>query len=254
MIKIDVKSFEKVKKWSFLMNSVPFLRGCFVCNSYAMGVSNENSDIDLFVVTKHGRLYTARFFMNFLFRIFGVRTYRENTAGKFCLSFFADEDNLNFTALAKRKDFYFAYWVYTLRPIVDRKMSDELKVSEKIIGRNFWARDLIGMTNSSLQLDMSFYREKFFFSTIFRKFFEILFVSFIGTFFETVFRKYQLRKIKRRLSRHGVVGEDVVLKRGLLKLHENDRRVAFRDAYLKEYGEEFNEENFISLLKSFRGK
>jgi len=186
MIKIDEKSFERVKKWSFLMNSVPFLRGCFVCNSYAMGVSNENSDIDLFVVTKHGRLYTARFFMNFLFRIFGLRTYGENTAGKFCLSFFVDEDNLNFTALAKRKDFYFAYWVYTLRPIVDRKISDEVKVSEKIIGRNFWARDLIGMTNSSLQLDMSFYRENFFFSNIFRKFFEILFVSFIGTFFETV--------------------------------------------------------------------
>jgi len=254
MIKIDEKSFEKVKKWAFLMNCVPFLRGCFICNSYAMGISDENSDIDLFVVAKRGRLYITRFFMNFLFKIFGIRTYKSDTAGKFCLSFFADEDNLNFTALAKRKDFYFAYWIYTLKPIVDRKISGGIKVSEKIIGRNFWARDLMGVTNPGLQLDMTFSRDKFVFSSIFRIFFELVLFGFSGVFFESILRRSQLNKIKKRLSRHGVITENVGLKKGLLKLHENDRRVAFRDEYMRYYGEKFNEDNFISLLKSFRGK
>jgi len=280
MIKIDEKKFEEIKKWAFLMNCVPFLRGSFVCNSYAMGTFDEKSDIDLFVVTKRNRLYTARLFMNLLFRIFGIRTYGDDVAGKFCLSFFADEDNLNFTSIAKKKDFYFAYWIYTLKPIIDQKISDGISVSEKIVGRNFWAKDLLGFTDlenldrqttlnkgvleeegvfsvtdkQKLQLDLTFAKNRFFFSTIFRKIFEILSIVLAGAFFESILRKIQIGKIKKRLKKHSVVAENVVLKKGILKLHENDRRVIFRDAYIEKYGNKFNEDNFIALLESFRGK
>jgi len=265
MIKIDEKNFGKMKKWAFLMNAVPFLRGSFVCNSYAIGTADEKSDIDLFVVTKRNRLYTARFFMNLLFRIFGVRTYGDDVAYKFCLSFFADEDNLNFTSIAKRKDFYFAYWIYTLKPIINRNIHGQ-PVSEQIIGKNFWARDLLGITNSgeqnvqatldehstlnrqNAQLDLTFVRDHFFFSTIFRKFFEIIFLSFIGAFFENIFRKIQIGKIKKRLKKAKSSSADVLLKKGILKLHENDRRVEFRDSYMAKYGAKFDETNFISLL------
>ena len=261
MIKIDEKNFEKINKWAFLMNAVPFLRGSFVCNSYAIGTADEKSDIDLFVVTKRNRLYTARFYMNLLFRIFRVRTYGDDVASKFCLSFFADEDNLNFTSIAKRKDFYFAYWIYTLRPIINRNIHGK-PVSEQIIGKNFWARDLLGMTNADVQntqLDLTFARDKFFFSNVFRKFFEIISVGFLGAFFESILRKIQIRKIRKRLKKidraekinsfgKAVSSADVLLKKGILKLHENDQRVAFRDAYISKYGDKFNEDNFISLL------
>ena len=253
MIKIDEKNFEKMKRWAFLMNAVPFLRGSFVCNSYAIGTADEKSDIDLFVVTKRDRLYTARFFINLLFRIFRVRTYGDDVAGKFCLSFFADEDNLNFTSIAKRKDFYFAYWIYTLRPIINKNIHGKL-VSEQIIGKNFWARDLLGMTNLgalNAQLDLTFVKDRFFFSNIFRKFFEIIFSAFIGAFFESIFRKIQIGKIKKRLkkvSRIDKANANILFKKGVLKLHENDRRVEFRDSYMAKYGVKFDEANFISLL------
>jgi len=256
MIKIDEKNFEEIKKWAFLMNCVPFLRGSFVCNSYAMGTADEKSDIDLFVVTKRNKLYTARFFMNLLFRIFRIRTYGNDVAGKFCLSFFADEDNLNFTSIAKKKDFYFAYWIYTLKPIINRNISGK-PVSDQIINKNFWSRGLLGITNLdevNKQLDLTFAKDRFFFSNILKKVFEILSIVLAGAFFESVLRRIQIGKIRKRLKKYKLVTENVLLKKGILKLHENDRRVMFRDAYIEKYGSKFNEDNFIALLESFRGK
>lgn len=231
MLKIDEKNFRKIRKWAFLMNSVPFLRGCFVCNSYAMGTQNELSDIDLFVVTKVGRLYTARAFMNLFFRLFRIRTYGSKISGRFCLSFFADEKNLNLLPISVKKDFYLAYWIHTLRPVIDNG------VSNLVENRNSWVKDLIGL---EVKLDKSFvWRDGGFL----KKFFEIMLFAFP----ESIFRYFQIKKIKKR-------GKDVLVKNGILKLHENDRRIALRDEYGKEYGEKFEERNFISLLQHSHGK
>jgi predicted nucleotidyltransferase len=50
-----------------------------LCNSRAMGEADENSDIDLFIITKKGNLWTARFLVTALTSLLGVR--RRNTHG-----------------------------------------------------------------------------------------------------------------------------------------------------------------------------
>ena len=64
MDKIELKLWNKVNRWLFLIRMVPFLKLVCVSNNMSFGVVDGQSDIDLFVVAKKGRLYTARFFLN----------------------------------------------------------------------------------------------------------------------------------------------------------------------------------------------
>lgn len=50
-----------------------------LCNSRAMGETDENSDIDLFIIAKKGNLWTVRFIVTALTSMLGVR--RSNTHG-----------------------------------------------------------------------------------------------------------------------------------------------------------------------------
>ncbi len=50
-----------------------------LCNSRAMGEADENSDTDLFIITKKGNLWTARLLITAFTSLLGVR--RRNTHG-----------------------------------------------------------------------------------------------------------------------------------------------------------------------------
>ena len=79
-----------------------------LCNSRAMGEADENSDIDLFIITKKGNLWTARCIVTVLSSLMGIRRrnthglqkwgpdYIKRTKDKFCLSFFITEEHLDF--------------------------------------------------------------------------------------------------------------------------------------------------------------
>lgn len=59
-----------LKKWKFLYCNFPFVEEIFLANSISFNALKENSDIDLFVITKQGRIWTARFIMSLILRSF----------------------------------------------------------------------------------------------------------------------------------------------------------------------------------------
>ena len=119
MNEIEKKLWKRVRFFSKFFKMIPFLKMAAVCNNLAFGKVSENSDIDLFIVAKTGRLFTVRTFVTFWFSVFGVRRHANKVAGRFCLSFFIDEEAMDLSPLAIPKDFYLAYWVGTIVPIVD---------------------------------------------------------------------------------------------------------------------------------------
>jgi len=54
---------EKVRKYFWLYRCVPFVRGVAVCNYLSLGAVDEDSDIDLLVITAPGRIFLARVFL-----------------------------------------------------------------------------------------------------------------------------------------------------------------------------------------------
>ena len=229
MKKIEDKLWKKVKKWTWLFQIMPFVQMVAVCNNLSFGIANEKSDIDIFIVTRRKRVFVSWAFANLLLKLFRVRTHGDEIAGKFCLSFFVEEGAMNLNKIALKDDVYMAYWISKLVPIVDRGCV------YRFLHKNKWALGLVGGEKFDVSMDRVKSLNALF---LIRKFLELFYIGFIGDFFN--------RAIGKRFKG----------KTNMIKLHQVDRRGAFRDSYRKEVsrGGEFDEEKFLSILKHSREK
>jgi len=88
------KRQKKAKFIASILAAVPFVRMIALTGSLARGESREDSDIDFFVVTQTGRIWTCRFFIILLLKLLGQYRTDENTAGKICPNRYQAEDSL----------------------------------------------------------------------------------------------------------------------------------------------------------------
>ena len=95
-MKIGYRGIKKLR-W------IPFLRAVFVCNTVASGSVDENSDIDLFIITNTKRLWLVRFFATVTLKLFGLRTSGRQVKDKICLSFYVAEDSLKYQTIFSTK-------------------------------------------------------------------------------------------------------------------------------------------------------
>ncbi len=78
------------KVWIF--EWIPFVDLVLVSGSLATGDAHRNSDWDVIVGTRPGRMYTARFFCLGIFRLLGLRTHIAARGRGFCLNHFIATD------------------------------------------------------------------------------------------------------------------------------------------------------------------
>ncbi len=118
--KIKNSLLKKAQRFAWVFKIVPFVRGVFLTNSLALGLPSEKSDIDVVVLTKPNRLWTARFFLNLWFLLLGQRRRRKfrKDPARFCLSYFVDLKKANLKFLKLREDPLLIYWLATLAPLV----------------------------------------------------------------------------------------------------------------------------------------
>ncbi len=227
------RKFKKAVSIVRILSKLPFIRCIGVCNSVAYSNAPLRSDIDLFVLTAPKRIWTARFFMVGCLKILGLRPSNKKVKDKFCVSFFADEENLCFRDLLfppdpdGLEDAHFIYWLKQFMPIYDEGAFGKMERRNEWIKRYLPhcgayepARRRIGRAG-----DLKNIMEKIF-----------------GTIApEHIFRAVQMRILPAELKR--MAREDdtrVVIRGGLLKFHSNDRRKEYRDKLkqrLKAYGE-----------------
>ena len=91
---IPKKVWEKAKFWARICAAAPGVRAVFFSGSFPRGDANEDSDIDFFLVAKRGQIFTARFFVFLVLKIFGQLAKPENHAGKICPNHFISDQNL----------------------------------------------------------------------------------------------------------------------------------------------------------------
>lgn len=113
-----LKYWKKIKRYQWLFQLCPFVELVCVCNSLPFQAVDEDSDIDLFVVAKKNRLFSARLALTVLTGIFGVRRHGNKIRARFCLSFYVTDDHLNLEEILLRPfDVYLAFWLHSLEPI-----------------------------------------------------------------------------------------------------------------------------------------
>ena len=242
--KIEEKLWSRVEKYKKIFELVPFVKIVFVCNSLSFGVVDDKSDIDLFIVTKKNGLFFARFILVIIMSFLGIRRYNDNVAGRFCLSFFVDEECMDLSKFSIKNDFYLLYWTQKLVPIYGSK-----SVLNKFIKYNRWAfPDEIYIEDRYFELT----GKGFFSRGVLGKFLEILWLPF-HFLFGWILKYLQIARARKKyallLDKQGTLVSDHVL-----KFHNNDKRVFYRDVYLKKFGIHFSESNFLQVLKENRVK
>lgn len=69
-----------------LLRHLPFIRLVGLNGSLVLKTATEVSDIDLFIVSRYGRIYTVRLFSNLLLVLTSLRRQGDRVAGRICLN------------------------------------------------------------------------------------------------------------------------------------------------------------------------
>jgi len=219
-------SDEKIKqsrKYLKILSFVPFVRAIFICNTLSVLNANNESDIDVAIVTAGNRIWTTRFFSVILMKILKKRPTLENTKNKICLSFFVTEDALNLEKLAYAEDIHFIYWLKQFMPIYDPK-----NITGYFLEANHWSDkflpNYINMgtcANWRVKNDSNFKLKL-----------ETFLNSDFGNSIELSLKKLQLKILPERLKRISTEqNTNVVLNDKVLKFHVRDKRVYYRDKW-----------------------
>ena len=92
--KLADQKWKKAKKIFWIMQITPFMKMVLVSGSLAMGNSKNESDIDLIITAKKGRIWTVRTFVTLLTSVLGVRRYGDKTRNKICLDHYITDKSL----------------------------------------------------------------------------------------------------------------------------------------------------------------
>ncbi len=239
MSEIEKKLWRRVKLYLKVLHLVPFVKMVAVCNNLAFGRVDEKSDIDLFIVAKHGRLFLVRVMVTFLLQIMGVRRHGNKISGRFCLSFWVDDSALNLSSIALSQDIYLAFWVKTMKPVIDRGCF------LRFWRENQWCDTYFEDLN--LQPDFSHIIGEQFFLKAVRSFLNFVFRTGLGDFCELKLKNWQLRRAKQKMSLAGSEA-DLIVDEHILKFHNVDRRREYRGLWQRQYGEaKITSERFLAL-------
>ncbi len=107
----------KATKWAHVLGRLPGVRAIFLSGSIATGDAKPTSDIDIFVIAKSGQIWTARFFIFAVLKLFNQLAKPHHHDGMICPNHFITEDALEIV----EKDEYAAYLFSHNIPLYDPK-------------------------------------------------------------------------------------------------------------------------------------
>jgi len=134
--KIAARKWKKFLRTVRILALSPYLKGVFASGSMALNNTEENSDFDLLVISKSGRLYTSRFFLWVISSVAGVRRKRfEKVApDKLCFNHYITDESLDI----RHESLFNAQTYSSLKPVmVDDEMIDRFFKS------NFWINNYL---------------------------------------------------------------------------------------------------------------
>ena len=201
----------RAEKVAWFLQAVPFIRFIGLTGSLAYDVARANSDIDIFVIAKHGRIWTCRFFVIMVLRM--LKIYRTGDtvaerAGKICPNRFVTDDYL----LINPQNRYHAQDYTQMVPLYDSS------VYKKFLRQNDWM-EKYGYFPPKKALTLV--KSGNILSSI-RIISEWVLAGAIGGWLERHVRKYQLRRFQK-LPKFGEKGSGVFADDKEIRIHPKPR-------------------------------
>lgn len=110
--KIAGQKFRIVRQVAWWLRFAPFVRGVAVAGRLAMKNAEMKSDLDLFIVIQHGKIFTGRLLITLLVHILGKRRHGRKVQDRICLNHFVTD-----TFSISVKDIFSAHEYSFLAPI-----------------------------------------------------------------------------------------------------------------------------------------
>ncbi|MFP4514947.1 MAG: hypothetical protein ACLFNO_03030 [Parcubacteria group bacterium] len=205
------------KRWAKLFKLFTGLKLIALSNSIGSYNLREGGDIDLFIVSKRNRIWSTRFILALIGKIFNLRPKPEDEKDKLCLSFFVSEDNLNLQNYIKENDFYFFYWLVNLSSVYDYD-----NYLDKLLIQNLWLKKYLPNYFKILNIDNREIPEK-----------EIVNKKRANNFIEKSLKNLQWKLFPQEIKDKANQGKEVLINDEVLKLHVLDRRDYFYQKYLE---------------------
>lgn len=135
--KISDKKLILAQKYVWLMHLIPTIKTVAVTGALAMKNADEDSDIDLMIISKKGCLWTSRLIVLVLFNLlrFPLRRYgKKKQKDKLCLNIWLDESDL----VWKKRNIYTAHEIVQVVPLVNKNNTYEKFIKENCWAKKYW--------------------------------------------------------------------------------------------------------------------
>ena len=188
--KIWDQKWKKARKIFWIMQVVPFSKLVMGSGSFSLGNTRKDSDIDLMIVAKKGRIWTVRTFFTLLTSFLRVRRHKNKTEDKICLNHYITDKSL-------RIPFESIYTAHLYCHILSVYNSEEdRKLFRKFQEENKWMKKYLESYEfSNLEGFRSIKRNKILNSI--SKLFEFILSGKIGDYFEKKMSEIQTKRIKK---------------------------------------------------------
>jgi predicted nucleotidyltransferase len=178
------------KKVGSLLIRFPYVRGIAISGSLSKNYADDDSDIDLFIITTKNKLWIARTIMH----CFKKLTFLVNKEHLFCMNYYIDEQQMEIA----EKNLYTAIEIGTLIPL----QGDAL--FERFYAANAWTRDFL--PNKNMRVSCAKPVKAIFF----KSFVELLFNNSAGNAIDNMLMKitgnrWQKKTEQKKLNNHGIV-------------------------------------------------
>lgn len=206
-----------IEKYDRLYRSVPFIQSMYLCNSITFNALREDSDIDVFIVTKKWALRRARFRSALLFFLFwlkrgGIRGKKK----KLCLSFYVTHTHQNlYNIMLPQNDIYFIYRMAHLVPLYQ-------ETPENIYKHNKWLESALPNFPGRHCIDI--WLKPTIGTTIFKKITEFLFGGLIGQGIEYLIKYTRLPIVIYKTKQLWEKWRGIIVNKNMLKFHMDIRK------------------------------
>ncbi len=216
------RKWRRALRIAYVLQLFPWITGVGIANTLSFLHVRDNSDIDLFVITKPNRVWLARLVVAGLLRVLRLRP-GEAKRDPVCPSFFVSSDGLDLQSIALPEgDSYLQFWLATLVPVweVDRVFS-------KFFAANRWGTARVHHAHPPA----------FGWGTRLAR---MVLCIVDWAWVESWARRVQMRLLPAsiRAAAQQTESSAVCLSSTMLKFHQNDRRAQYHEQWTQAYAQD----------------
>lgn len=204
---------QTIKKYNRLRKNLPYIEHIYLCDSLSFNAADEESDIDLFFIVKHGCIRRARLLSVIICSILGIKRSLSSKAGLFDLIFYVDEKHTNIQNIALQpEDIYLNYRLAHLMPLYQTKpyniYNDNTRIQKTL-------------PNFPMKHTIQYETQKW--SSWFKRIRELIRWSHPDNFWEQVIKWLRKPLVIRKKNKHKEEWRGIVITDQMLKFHKDKR-------------------------------